>query len=606
MRVQIGEYVLGKTLGLGSFGRVRLAEHVLTGQLVAIKILNRQKIRNLGMEEKVRREIQILKMFKHPHIIRLYEVIETPTEIFLVMEYVSGGELFDYIVSKGRLHVDEARQFFQQIISGVAYCHSMGVVHRDLKPENLLLSGDNNVKLADFGLSNIMHDGEFLRTSCGSPNYASPQVISGSLYAGPEVDIWSCGVILYALLCGSLPFDDESIPKLFRKIKNGNYVMPSYLDEASRDLIPRMLVVEPTQRITIDEIRRHPFFTTKLPPYLELPVSLQAITMDSEVLEDECIDRILDIKHPYIQRTGRIGIIKALQSHKKNFIKVVYSLYLDQMQTKIRVAEQRASATAKHNNSESSMRIAFSPPVAPQSAPGPAVRIQGSSAGGQTSANSRASMQANSAAPTSTTAASMPGQSALQSLRAGSSSSSNPAYAAPRNSSASAKANSSRSRNASCMRKWYLGIQSKKDPELVMSEVFRALRSLRSQWHYAPANPYRVTCRWRPSCLGIVDPDIPDQWVYVSLQLYKVQSSIYLLDFQRAGGISGCFSFMRLCSLIINALKAPSSAPSGPGGSSAQNAGALPSGGGQSASPHDDPRAAHTGVSPRQPQATGR
>lgn len=128
-------------------------------------------------------------------------------------------------------------------------------MHRDLKPENLLLDADNNVKIADFGLSNVMEDGDFLRTSCGSPNYAAPEVISGSLYAGPEVDVWSCGVILYALLCGSLPFDDESIPNLFKKIRGGMYSLPSHLSEMARDLIPRMLVVDPMKRITIPEIR---------------------------------------------------------------------------------------------------------------------------------------------------------------------------------------------------------------------------------------------------------------------------------------------------------------------------------------------------------------
>ena len=146
-------------------------------------------------------------------------MISTPTDIFMVMEYVSGGELFDYIVKHGKLTEDRARRFFQQILSGVEFCHRYGVVHRDLKPENLLLDDKLNVKIADFGLSNMMTDGEFLRTSCGSPNYAAPEVISGKLYAGPEVDIWSCGVILYALLCGTLPFDDEHVPTLFRKIK---------------------------------------------------------------------------------------------------------------------------------------------------------------------------------------------------------------------------------------------------------------------------------------------------------------------------------------------------------------------------------------------------
>ena len=178
------------------------------------------------------------------------------------------GELFDYIVEKGRLMEDEARCFFQQILSGVEYCHRNMVVHRDLKPENLLLDDKRHVKIADFGLSNVMKDGHFLKTSCGSPNYAAPEVISGKLYAGPEVDVWSCGVILYALLCGSLPFDDESIPNLFRKIKNGIYSLPHHLSPGARDLIPRMLLVNPMKRITIAEIRQHQWFTTHLPRYL--------------------------------------------------------------------------------------------------------------------------------------------------------------------------------------------------------------------------------------------------------------------------------------------------------------------------------------------------
>ena len=190
---------------------MKVAEHVLTGHKVAIKILNRKKIKAIHMEEKVRREIKILRLFMHPHIIRLYEVLETPHDIFVVMEYVKSGELFDYIVEKGRLGENEARHFFQQIVSGVEYCHRNMVVHRDLKPENLLLDSKNNVKIADFGLSNVMRDGHFLKTSCGSPNYAAPEVISGKLYSGPEVDVWSCGVIMYALLFGKPPFEDNTV-----------------------------------------------------------------------------------------------------------------------------------------------------------------------------------------------------------------------------------------------------------------------------------------------------------------------------------------------------------------------------------------------------------
>ncbi|GAB4817310.1 hypothetical protein N2152v2_004356 [Parachlorella kessleri] len=285
----LSNYRLGKTLGIGSFGKVKVAEHILTGHKVAIKILNRKKIKQMDMEEKVRREIKILRLFMHPHIIRLYEVIETANDIYVVMEYVKAGELFDYIVEKGRLLEEEARTFFQQIVSGVEYCHRNMVVHRDLKPENLLLDAKRNIKIADFGLSNVMRDGHFLKTSCGSPNYAAPEVISGKLYAGPEVDVWSCGVILYALLCGSLPFDDENIPNLFKKIKGGIYTLPSHLSPGARDLIPRMLLVDPLKRITIPEIRQHPWFTVHLPRYLAVmqadPVA-SGVNFDEDIIRD--------------------------------------------------------------------------------------------------------------------------------------------------------------------------------------------------------------------------------------------------------------------------------------------------------------------------------
>ncbi|PON96340.1 GPCR kinase [Trema orientale] len=291
-------YKLGKRLGIGSFGKVKVAEHVLTGHKVAIKILNREQIQTMGMEEKVTREIKILRLFMHPHIVRLYEVIETPSEYFFVMEYAKFGELFDYIVEKGRLHDDEARRIFQQIISGVEYCHKNRVVHRDLKPENLLLDSNRNVKIADFGLSNIMRDGRLLKTSCGSPNYAAPEIISGILYSGPEVDVWSCGVTLYALLYGTLPFDDANMSNLYRKIKffnhllrlqDGIYNLPTCSSPGARDLISRMLAVDPMRRMTIPEIRQHPWFKSHLPRYLALPppdTMQQAKKIDERILQE--------------------------------------------------------------------------------------------------------------------------------------------------------------------------------------------------------------------------------------------------------------------------------------------------------------------------------
>ncbi|KAG2283813.1 hypothetical protein Bca52824_055033 [Brassica carinata] len=317
----LANYKLGKTLGIGSFGKVKIAEHVVTGHKVAIKILNRRKIKNMEMEEKVRREIKILRLFMHHHIIRQYEVIETPSDIYVVMEYVKSGELFDYIVEKGRLQEEEARNFFQQIISGVEYCHRNMVVHRDLKPENLLLDSRCNIKIADFGLSNVMRDGHFLKTSCGSPNYAAPEVISGKLYAGPEVDVWSCGVILYALLCGTLPFDDENIPNLFKKIKGGIYTLPSHLSPDARDLIPRMLIVDPVKRITISEIRQHRWFQTHLPRYLAVapPDTVEHAKKINEEIVQEVVNMGFD----------RNQVMESLRNRVQNDATVTYYLLLD-------------------------------------------------------------------------------------------------------------------------------------------------------------------------------------------------------------------------------------------------------------------------------------
>lgn len=265
--VIIGDYEVLSTLGHGSFGKVKLAKHTLTGLKVALKFLSKRKISTPEMSNRVHREIQYLSLLRHPHIIKLYDVIDTPSDIVMVIEYLS-GELFDYIVRRGKMPEDDARRFFQQIMGALDYCHSHNIVHRDLKPENLLLDENLNVKIADFGLSNIMRDGDFLKTSCGSPNYAAPEVISGKLYAGPEIDIWSCGVILYVMLCGRLPFDDDHIPLLFKKINGGIFSLPPFLSPEARYLLSRMLLVDSNKRIKLHEIRQLPWFQKDLPAYL--------------------------------------------------------------------------------------------------------------------------------------------------------------------------------------------------------------------------------------------------------------------------------------------------------------------------------------------------
>ena len=285
---RLNQYVFVRNIGEGSFGKVKLMRHKVTDQQVAMKIINRRKLISRDMAGRIEREISYLQLLRHPHIIKLFSVITTKNDICMVLEYVP-MELFDYIVKHGRLSEVQARKLFQQIISAVEYCHRHKIVHRDLKPENLLLDEHFNVKIADFGLSNIMTDGNFLKTSCGSPNYAAPEVIGGKLYAGPEVDVWSCGVILFVFLAGRLPFDDEFIPALFKKIQAGTFKFPDFVMglTGAVNLIKRCLQVHPVQRITIPEIRLNEWFLEDLPAYLADPV---AEVVDTGVDSNKAID----------------------------------------------------------------------------------------------------------------------------------------------------------------------------------------------------------------------------------------------------------------------------------------------------------------------------
>ncbi|KAL8704441.1 MAG: hypothetical protein Q9201_002399 [Fulgogasparrea decipioides] len=307
---RLGHYQVKKTLGEGSFGKVKLAVHRISGQEVALKIISRKKLISRDMAGRVEREIQYLQLLRHPHIIKLYTVITTPADIIMVLEY-AGGELFDYLVKNGKMPEPKARRFFQQIVCAVEYCHRHKIVHRDLKPENLLLDADLNVKIADFGLSNIMTDGNFLKTSCGSPNYAAPEVISGKLYAGPEVDVWSCGVILYVLLVGRLPFDDEFIPALFKKISAGAYSTPHYVSSGAKHIIQKMLRVNAVQRITVQEIRQDEWFNEDLEDYLKQPVEE---FIDTGVDPNKAIDprKLAPGKPPAVQEQIHQSVIGKL------------------------------------------------------------------------------------------------------------------------------------------------------------------------------------------------------------------------------------------------------------------------------------------------------
>ncbi|XP_073792061.1 serine/threonine-protein kinase MARK2 isoform X32 [Danio rerio] len=248
----IGCYRLLKTIGKGNFAKVKLAKHILTGKEVAVKIIDKTQLNSSSLQ-KLFREVRIMKLLNHPNIVKLFEVIETEKTLYLVMEYASGGEVFDYLVAHGRMKEKEARAKFRQIVSAVQYCHQKCIVHRDLKAENLLLDADMNIKIADFGFSNEFTLGNKLDTFCGSPPYAAPELFQGKKYDGPEVDVWSLGVILYTLVSGSLPFDGQNLKELRERVLRGKYRIPFYMSTDCENLLKKFLVLNPTKRGSLEQ-----------------------------------------------------------------------------------------------------------------------------------------------------------------------------------------------------------------------------------------------------------------------------------------------------------------------------------------------------------------
>ncbi|XP_056629651.1 maternal embryonic leucine zipper kinase-like [Diorhabda sublineata] len=288
-----GFYEIEKTIGCGGFAKVKLATHLATGEKVAIKIMDKAL---LGVDlARVKMEISALKSVSHENICKLFQVIETDTHMFLVMEYCSGGELFDHIVEKNRLTETESRVFFRQIVSAVAYLHSLGYAHRDLKPENILLDSQQKLKLIDFGLCAKPEGGmeNPLFTSCGSPTYAAPELVQGKQYLGTEVDVWAMGVLLYTLLVGALPFDDLNIDSLYRKILTGKYEEPTFLSSASLRLIKSMLQVDPKKRITIKSLISHPWLT------LGILKSIEVTSQNSRGYQRDCVE--LMARHYHVE-----------------------------------------------------------------------------------------------------------------------------------------------------------------------------------------------------------------------------------------------------------------------------------------------------------------
>lgn len=288
---KVGKYEIGRTIGEGTFAKVKFAQNTETGESVAMKILDRSTIIKHKMADQIKREISIMKLVRHPYVVRLHEVLASRTKIYIILEFITGGELFDKIVHHGRLSEAEARRYFQQLIDGVDYCHSKGVYHRDLKPENLLLDSLGNMKISDFGLSALPEQGvSMLRTTCGTPNYVAPEVLSHKGYNGAPADVWSCGVILYVLMAGYLPFDELDLTTLYSKIDRADFSCPAWFPVGAKSLIQRILDPNPEHRITIEQIRNDEWFQKSYVPVHLLEyedVNLDEINAAFDSAEDE-------------------------------------------------------------------------------------------------------------------------------------------------------------------------------------------------------------------------------------------------------------------------------------------------------------------------------
>ncbi|KAM9468482.1 serine/threonine-protein kinase SIK2 isoform 1-T1 [Clarias gariepinus] len=325
--VRVGFYDIERTLGKGNFAVVKLARHRITKTEVAIKIIDKTQLDSVNLE-KIYREVKIMKMLDHPHIIKLYQVMETKNMLYLVTEYAKNGEIFDYLAKHGRLSEPEARRKFWQILSAVEYCHNRNVVHRDLKAENLLLDGHMNIKIADFGFANFFQAGKPLATWCGSPPYAAPEVFEGQQYEGPQLDIWSLGVVLYVLVCGALPFDGPSLPVLRQRVLEGRFRIPYFMTEECEHLIRRMLVLDPSKRLSVAQIKEHKWMVLEVPVQRTLLYQQPSTAGDDPGL-GEYSEQVLRLMHS-------LGIdqhktIESLQNKSYNHFAAIYYLLVERL-----------------------------------------------------------------------------------------------------------------------------------------------------------------------------------------------------------------------------------------------------------------------------------
>eukprot|EP00743_Colponemidia_sp_Colp-15_P006575 GILK01007084.1.p1 GENE.GILK01007084.1~~GILK01007084.1.p1 ORF type:complete len:814 (-),score=186.20 GILK01007084.1:185-2626(-) len=311
-------YTFGKLLGKGAFGKVNQGTQKLTGETVAIKMIDKSAIRDGMAKRRIMQEVTILKRLVHPNLIRLYEVIESSKHIILVMEYAGGGDLLTYVRSRGKLQEAESKRIFKQLVRGVEYCHSRSVIHRDIKLENVLLDEFGDVKLADFGVSAVCKVGKKLLEHCGTPSYIAPEIILDRGYEGLPVDVWSMGVVLFAMMCGHVPFKGENMIDLQRKIVKGKFVMPEHLSADAKDLFPRLLNVDPAKRISIEDLLQHPWLQTD-----ERQSTGRKMSCDSSNLDEEIVTEVGQLGYT------REFLVKSLDTKEFNHATTCYQLLVD-------------------------------------------------------------------------------------------------------------------------------------------------------------------------------------------------------------------------------------------------------------------------------------
>lgn len=308
MGKRIGKYEFGKTLGSGNYSKVKLAIDTENNTKWAIKIIDKEQLQRERMEEQLKREIAVLKQLKHPFIVGLREVMQTANHIYLVLQLVNGGELFDKIVAAKKFEEPQARRYFQQLVLGIRYAHGLGIAHRDIKPENLLVDDKDVIRITDFGLSNLQpKEGQgLLQTVCGTPNYVAPDVLKEKGYNGFIADAWSCGVVLFVMLAGYLPFDDPNVNALFNKIERGDYRFPRHFTAPVRDLIGALLTVDPTKRMTLDQCVQHPWFQEGLDSVQKLVESSQSAPI-AEPTKQQIQGAITDTQETDSDKRGEIA-----------------------------------------------------------------------------------------------------------------------------------------------------------------------------------------------------------------------------------------------------------------------------------------------------------